>query len=374
MALFAAKGPKKAIFWSLPARDQGYLRHVRWLSVSAGAAGNEQLEILTAINTREFIESLGLGWASWGRGALARMCRAAARRISADMARFDAIIAQQGLHRGSRTILTEVVAGMEVDGAEQLPTVGPLLIAANHPGLCDVLMIFATLQRDDLKVVAADYPLLRALDGFNRYFIFVSPEPRLRRKSLNCMIGHLERGGALLILPAGAIEPDPAISPDALAALEHWSPSLGLLVRRVPDLALVTAVVSGVLLPEYQNHPLTRVRHRPGDRQQLGSTLQVLARASRSATVRLTYGPPTERRDLIARGDSARCITSEIVQRAHVLMRRHVKMYAPSTPTTNDVPHTVPVADNPCVAERSQRQRNRDPRRWPGTAQERAGG
>ena len=65
-------------------------------------------------------------------------------------------------------------------------------------------------------------------------------------------------------------------------------------------------IVSGVLLRSYQRHPLTWIRSRAADRQQLGATLQVLTRASSSATVRLGYGPPLTGESSIAPRGSAR--------------------------------------------------------------------
>ncbi len=45
----------------------------------------------------------------------------------------------------------------------------------NHPGLTDVLAVFATVERSDLRIVAADYPLLRALPGLAQHLMFVPP-------------------------------------------------------------------------------------------------------------------------------------------------------------------------------------------------------
>jgi Acyltransferase len=130
--------------------------------VRSSAEFDAQVEALTRINTTEFLESLDLGWVKRGRGLLAELCRPAARQISEEMARFDGILAEKGLRRGACEVLSQLVGRLEVHGAERLPQEGPLLIAANHPGLCDVLTILATLEREDLIIVAADYPLLRA--------------------------------------------------------------------------------------------------------------------------------------------------------------------------------------------------------------------
>src|SRR5207253_1395846 len=79
-------------------------------------------------------------------------------------------------------------------------------------GLTDVLPIFATVDRDDLHVVAADYPLLKALTGVNRHFIVVRENAGPRRQALHEVTAHLKNGEAVLILAAGKIEPDPAVS------------------------------------------------------------------------------------------------------------------------------------------------------------------
>src|SRR5215813_4592183 len=129
------------------------------------------------------------------------------------------------------------------------------------------MAIFASIERADLRVVAADYPLLRALPGVNRTFIWVARGARRRLAVIHDVVSHLDDGGAVLILPAGAIEPDQSVCPHAVATLASWSPSIGLIARRVPDLSVVVAVVSGVLLGRYHRHPLTWIRRRAPDRQ-----------------------------------------------------------------------------------------------------------
>ena len=281
---------------------------------------DDQVDVLTRINTAEFVGSLGLGWLNWGSAWWQMLCRPAARRISVDMARFDHLFGSMSLRRAARQVLGELVGELVVCGADRVPLDGPLLIAANHPGLCDVLTILATVAREDLIVVAADYPLLRALRGINSHFLFVPRSPELRRTALNHIIAHLRSGGAVLLLPAGEIEPDPAVSNDAIAALDAWSPSLGLIARRVADITIVPAVLSGALLPTFQRHPLTWIRRRKSDRQQLGTMLQVLARASRAARVRLDYGQPLTQQGLVSQGATAQAVTGTVVASVRTLM------------------------------------------------------
>jgi hypothetical protein len=239
---------------------------------------DEHVDTLTQINSREFLDSLGLGWLKQGRAFFEAPCRPAARQISMDMARFDRLFATNGLRCAARAVLCELIGDVEVDGLDQVPAGGPLLIASNHPGLCDVLTILATVERDDLIIVAAGYPLLRALTGINRHFVFVPHRRDQRQTALSRIIDHLRKGGAILMRPAGEIEPDPALSHNAIIALDRWSRSVGLIARRVPNLTIVPAAVSGVLIPRFHHHCLTWIRRRTSGRQQLGTALQVLHR------------------------------------------------------------------------------------------------
>ena len=89
-------------------------------------------------------------------------------------------------------------------------------------------------------------------------------------------------------------------------------------------MCVVPAVVSGVLLRSYQRHPLTWIRRRSADRQQLGATLQVLTRPSSSPSVHLGYGPPLMYKVLFARGRDARAATAVVVEHARALMQQQL--------------------------------------------------
>jgi 1-acyl-sn-glycerol-3-phosphate acyltransferase len=292
---------------------------------------DEQVDLLTQINTREFLDTLGFGWLKWGRPFFEALCRPAGRQVSMDMAHFDRLFAENGPQCAAQAVLSELVGAFKVDGLDHLPTRGPLLIVSNHPGLCDVLTIMATVERGDLIIVAADYPLLRALTGINRHFVFVPSSPDLRRTALTNIIDHLRNGRAVLMLPAGEIEPDPALSLDAMIALDRWSRSVGLIARRVSHLSIVPAAVSGVLVPRFQHDRLTWIRRTASGRQQLGTALQVLARASNGAKVRLVYGPPLEFRDFAECDLTSRAITDAVIKRVRKLM---VGLYSPGCPAT----------------------------------------
>ena len=179
-----------------------------------------------------------------------------------------------------------------------MPADGPVLLTANHPGLADCLALFATIAREDLRVVAAENPLLDALPNTSRYLISVSEASSGRLGVVRTAARHLKRDGALLTFPGGRIEPDPAVLPGARDALERWSESLDLFARLVPDLKVVPAVVSGVLSPSALRNPLILVRRHRRDREWLAATLQMLTPALRNVTTRVVFGRPMSTGDV----------------------------------------------------------------------------
>jgi hypothetical protein len=190
---------------------------------------------------------------------------------------------------------------VQVEGRENVPSEGSLLLVANHPGLADALALFATVPRRDLRVVAAERPFLEALPNTSRYLILVSEASPRRSGAVRVATRHLREGGAILTFPGGKIEPDPAVLPGAVEALGSWSESLDLFARLVPDLTVVPAVVSGVLSPTALRNPLTFVRRRPRDREWLAATLQMLTPVLRNVTTRVAFGRSVHTEDEVVR-------------------------------------------------------------------------
>jgi hypothetical protein len=93
------------------------------------------------------------------------------------------------------------------------------------------------------------------------------------------MLRHLRSGGAVIIFPTGTVDPDAELMPGLQRSVDDWSPSLSLLLERVPETHLVVAVVSGVLLPWAHRHPLPRLRRVPRDQQKAAEILQIARQA-----------------------------------------------------------------------------------------------
>ncbi len=256
-----------------------------------------QVEVLTKVCVDELLSAFGLGGLRHGRRSLEQLCRIPARRLARQVATYDEIVGESGLAAGGAWALERMACRVEVEGLENVPREGPLLLAANHPGLSDTVVLFATTPRADLRVVAAERPFLDALPNTSRYLFTVAEQPPGRFGLVRTATRHLRGGGTILTFPGGKIEPDPAILPGAVEALEHWSASVDLFARLVPDLVIVPVIVSGVLSPTALRSPLTFLRHRKEDREWLAATLQMLTPALRNVTTRIAFGRPVHADD-----------------------------------------------------------------------------
>lgn len=276
-------------------------------------------QALTAINTDDLLTAFGLGDARHGRSVLRFLCRAQARRLAREVMAFDEAVGACGLAQGSAKLLRRFVAATTVIGQERLPPSGPLLIAANHPGLADTLALFMAITREDLRTIAADRPFLHALRETERYLYLARDAPGSRSHVLRRAARHLRAGGAVLTFPAGSIEPDPAVLPGAGASLATWSTSLGLVGCLVPDLTIVPAIVSGVLSAKALRNPLTLIRRQRRDREVLAAALQILLKRYQDVHVRVEFGAPIDVR-AVAGGPSA--VANRVVAEAARLLEQ----------------------------------------------------
>jgi 1-acyl-sn-glycerol-3-phosphate acyltransferase len=267
-------------------------------SVSAAVSERSgRVEVLTTVCIDDLLSAFGLGELRHGRDLLRQIARIPTRRLARQVATYDDIVGESGLAAGGAWALERMARRVEVEGLENVPREGPLLLAANHPGLSDAVVLFANTPRADLRVLAAERPFLNALPNTSRYLLTVSEQPQVRFRLVRTAARHLRRGGAVLTFPGGKIEPDPAVMPGALKALEHWSASVDLFARLVPDLAVVPVIVSGVISSTALRNPLTFLRRKKEEREWLAATIQMMMPALRNVTTRITFGRPVRTDD-----------------------------------------------------------------------------
>jgi 1-acyl-sn-glycerol-3-phosphate acyltransferase len=250
------------------------------------------LERLTRLCVDDLISAFGLGRVGYGRAVMESISRIPARRLARQVLTYDRIVGESGLGTGGAWALKRLSRNTSIEGQENVPRDGPLLLVSNHPGLADAVALFAATPREDLRVIAADRPFLAALPNTSRYLMTVRDTSAGRSGVVRAAVRHLRGGGAVLTFPGGRIEPDPAVLPGAVEALDRWSSSADLFARLIPGLAVVPVVVSGVISPTALRNPLIHVRRRRRDREWLAATLQVLVPALRNVDARVEFGRP----------------------------------------------------------------------------------
>ncbi|MBA2443490.1 MAG: 1-acyl-sn-glycerol-3-phosphate acyltransferase [Rubrobacter sp.] len=254
----------------------------------------ERVEVLTRVCATDLLDALGLGAVSERPGSkpLKLAARVPARRLARQATAYDEIVGREGLRAGGAWALSHLARGLEVTGREGLPDDGPVLVVSNHPGLGDSMALFASIHREDLRVVAAERRFLQALPNTSRRLITFDESSPERLGVVRSAVRHLRRGGAVLTFPGGRIEPDPAVLPGATEALGRWSASVDLFARLAPELTIVPAIVSGVISPTALRSPLTYLRRQERDRRWLAATLQMLVPALRDVVTRVDFGRP----------------------------------------------------------------------------------
>jgi len=165
------------------------------------------------------------------------------------------------MHQGSSWIVDDATGGLAVEGRDNVPARGPLLVVANHPGLSDAVAVVAALEREDAWIVTANYPFLRAMRLASRRFLFVSDDRSDRLSAFRGIVSRLRAGETVIVFPAGGLELDPALSRgSALASLAGWSRSIDLLARLAHGTLVIPAAVSGVISRSAYDHPLAKRR------------------------------------------------------------------------------------------------------------------
>lgn len=220
-----------------------------------------------------------VGWSADGPlgRALVRLVSRSVRRFAEVAVRCDRLVREEGFVAAGRWTLLQFAADLRTEGKEHVPAAGPVLIVCNHPGSVDALAVVASAGRDDLRIMAWPMPFLQHLPNVRQHLIFAAGEMSRRAAAVRHGIQHLAGGGSLLLFARGQPEPDPATMPGAEAELRHWSRSIELFLRSVPETTAVPAVVSGVLAKGYVEHPLTWVRRGRLQRQRMAIVLQFVA-------------------------------------------------------------------------------------------------
>ena len=225
------------------------------------------------------------------------LTRGAIRGFTELASELDCVVEEEGTAGAARWLLPRFVKAHSADGVENIPPVGPLVIASNHPAYVDSVVISAHIPRRDYKIIIGEIPFFKHLPNINKNAIF-APDPTDamgRMQVIREMIRHLKNNGAILIFPRGAIEADPAWMPHPEAEFDHWSRSLEIFLKHVPQTQVLVTIVSGVISKRAMHHPITWFRKARADRQRLAFMIQLIrqiiaGREIFGLTPRVTFG------------------------------------------------------------------------------------
>jgi hypothetical protein len=275
--------------------------------------------------TREACKAIGFKPKSWQEQLFSAIFRLPAGRFANLAAEFDNRIAQEGVSNAMRWLLPRFARQVTVQGAENIPATGPLMLVSNHPGAFDGVVILAQMPRDDIKIIVSDVPFTRGMQAASRHMIYSTGEDMHERmNALRQSVRHLRNDGALMLFPTGLVDPDPSFMPGAAQALEGWSDSLEFFLRQAPETQLLPVIVSGVIAPKYLNNPLARRQKTVRSRQKAAEYMEVaqlmVLHTELGLTPRVSFGKPLGLAGL--QGEAG--VMPEIIRQAGLLLEDHL--------------------------------------------------
>lgn len=284
-------------------------------------------DLLTQNLIQEIVKALALPQTKAVRKLIAALTGKAIRRFTELAADLDCVVEKEGIPGGARWLLPRFVKGHSARCVENVPPSGPLVIASNHPASIDSVVISAHIPRRDYKVIIGEISFFKNLPNIRSNAIFApeSTDSMGRMQVVREIIRHLQNDGAVLIFPRGSIEPDPAWMPNPQAEFEHWSRSLEIFLKHVPQTQVLVTMVSGVISKRAMHHPITWFRKTRVDRQRLAFMYQMILQMitgneTFGLTPRVTFGELVSAHNTIDREHMLQTIT----QSAHNVLEIHM--------------------------------------------------
>ncbi len=289
---------------------------------------NTRKELSNSLNT-VLLNSMGLKETTFTRRLGELLFGRAINRLADLALQLDEKLSGGDPSVGMRWILPYFMANFSAQGSERIPQAGPLLLIANHPASYDALLISAFIHRPDYRIFIGKISPYDHLPNISHHAIFSPPKGDTsgRMTTLRQAIRHLQGGGSLLIFPRGDIEPDPALEVQPALVMDTWSRSLDIFLRRVPDLQVVAAAVSGVIAPQALRHPFTWFKRKQTDRQRLAYIYQLIQQVLRRDEVfglhgRINFSHPIHTAD----PQDAFHVLQEMTQKT---FRQHLILFYP---------------------------------------------
>jgi len=235
----------------------------------------DQINAMTRAIVREIVVAMGLPPEGWRRRLLEPLFWRPAHRFTTLFTEFNDRVALYGLSAGARWLQQFFVQDCQVRGVEHLPAHGPLLVASNHPGGYDSVLLTANL-RDDLRILASGVPFTMGFPAVAKHLIFVTPDPSQRMAAIRAAVTHLQAGGAVLTFATGLVDPDPACMSGSEETLQSWSKSLEIFLRKAPQTQVVPCIVSGILSRRSLKSPLLALARQDWEKRKLAEIFKII--------------------------------------------------------------------------------------------------
>jgi hypothetical protein len=285
------------------------------------------VQVIMDVAFNQIMNVMGLKHPSWISRILYFFLSSPIKRMSALAVELDQNIYLEGCNKAAINFMTNFVTDVDVRGAESIPKQGALLLMSNHPAAYDVIILAASIQRDDLKILGSDVQFFKILPNIANMIIPVPYHIPSRLQTIRASINHLKNGGALLIFPRGDVEPDPAVSPGAVESLKGWSASLELFLRKVPQTISVVAISSGILSKGWFKNPLIKLWKKYEQRQKVAEIFQIATQVitgRKTTSVPLvTFSPPFSIADLGGEDAPEGSLLAGLIEQACKLLENH---------------------------------------------------
>jgi hypothetical protein len=275
----------------------------------------------------QLMSVMGLKHPNWVTRCLYPIFFFPTRRLSRLLVDLDRNIVQNGWNLAVDQFLGNFISSVYLDGEKTIPKNGPLMVVCNHPAAYDVVILAACIQREDLKILASDIPIIQMLPNIATHIIPVPYNIPARLQTVRSAIQHLKNDGAILLFPRGEVEPDPVVSLGAEQSLSGWSPSIELFLRRVPQTISVVAIASGMLSGKWFKNALIKRWKKYEQRQKVAEIFQIasqlLTGVKPVATPKVSFSSPLAIDDLGGEEAPDGVLLASLTAQARGLLSHH---------------------------------------------------
>lgn len=279
--------------------------------------------------TGEFFRIAGFNPDGFIRMVFEPIIKKPTSRFSKLAIEFENEVEQQGLPETTKIFLERFANGSSSNGEEYIPSEGPLIIVSNHPGTFDFFSIVSRIPRDDIRLIISGVPFVRSLPAVSSYLIYTTSDPYGRMNVVRQAIHHVKSGGCLILFPTGILDPDPEIMDGAYPALNKWSRSIELILRRIPEAKIQVAIVSGVIPQSAIQHPITWLSREKWKKQRLAEFMLVAKHLVRD--LRFDVHPKVSFSQALSIDqinlEIDLSVTEGLIKKAYHQMRHHLEIY-----------------------------------------------